>query len=85
MEQLLRQAAEDAPTFLKELFLQRLPSGVRMVLASAKADMPLGELALLADKVMEVSSPTPQPPINSMTENNTLATEVAQLRAVSLI
>uniref|UniRef100_A0A1X7U9Y7 DUF7041 domain-containing protein n=1 Tax=Amphimedon queenslandica TaxID=400682 RepID=A0A1X7U9Y7_AMPQE len=43
MEQLLGQAAEDAPAFLKELFLQRLPSGVRMVLASAKADMPLAE------------------------------------------
>uniref|UniRef100_A0A1X7UIG8 Peptidase A2 domain-containing protein n=1 Tax=Amphimedon queenslandica TaxID=400682 RepID=A0A1X7UIG8_AMPQE len=72
MEQLLGQAAEAAPAFLKELFLQRLPSGVRMVLASAKV---LAELALLADKVMEVSSPTSPPPINSMTENSTFATE----------
>uniref|UniRef100_A0A1X7V6I0 DUF7041 domain-containing protein n=2 Tax=Amphimedon queenslandica TaxID=400682 RepID=A0A1X7V6I0_AMPQE len=80
MEQQLRQTAEDAPAFLKKLFLQRLPSGVRMVLALAKADTPLAELALLADKVMEVSSPTPPPPINSMTEKSTLATEVAQLR-----
>uniref|UniRef100_A0A1X7T7X2 DUF7041 domain-containing protein n=1 Tax=Amphimedon queenslandica TaxID=400682 RepID=A0A1X7T7X2_AMPQE len=80
MEQLLGQAAEDAPAFLKELFLQRLPSGVRMVLASAKADTPLAELTLLANKVMEVSSPTPPPPINSMTENSTFATEVEQLR-----
>ena len=70
MEQLLGQAAEDAPAFLNELFLQRLPSGVRMVLASAKGDTPH----------MEVSSPMPPPPINSMTENSTLATEVAQLR-----
>ena len=77
MEQLLGQAAEDTPAFMKELFLQRLPSGVRMVLASAKADTPLAELALLADKVMEVSLPTP---INNITQSNTLATEVAQLR-----
>ena len=56
MEQLLGQSSEEAPSFLKELFLQRLPSGVRMVLALAKSDTPLSELALLADKVMEVSS-----------------------------
>uniref|UniRef100_A0A1X7VMV9 DUF7041 domain-containing protein n=1 Tax=Amphimedon queenslandica TaxID=400682 RepID=A0A1X7VMV9_AMPQE len=46
MEQMLGQAAEYASAFLKELFLQRLPSGVRMVLASAKADTPLAELTL---------------------------------------
>ena len=78
MEQLLGQAAEDAPAFMKELFLQRLPSGVRMVLASAKADTPLAELALLADKVMEVSSPTPPTPINNITQSNTLATELRE-------
>ena len=78
MEQLLGQSSEEAPSFLKELFLQRLPSGVRMVLASAKSDTPLSELALLAEKVMEVSSPPP--PVNNISENDSLFTEVAQLR-----
>ncbi|XP_037501443.1 uncharacterized protein LOC119375336 [Rhipicephalus sanguineus] len=42
---------------LRELFLQRLPSTVRMVLAAA-ADMSLEKLAQLADTVMEFDSPT---------------------------
>ncbi|XP_011404497.1 PREDICTED: uncharacterized protein LOC105313066, partial [Amphimedon queenslandica] len=78
MEQLLGQSAEEAPSFLKELFLQRLPIGVRMVLPSAKSDTPLSELALLADKVMEVSAPPP--PVNNVSESDSLVTEVAQLR-----
>ena len=41
-------------TFLGELFMQRLPSNVRMVLA---ASTPLESLAELADKVMEVAAP----------------------------
>lgn len=41
-------------TLLKQLFLQRLPPTVQMILASASA-LSLQELAVLADKVMEVS------------------------------
>ena len=44
--------------FLRELFLQRLPANVRMVLASADVSMDLGKLADMADKVMEVAVPT---------------------------
>lgn len=43
-------------TLLRELFLQRLPSNVQMVLATAAA-MDLQALAALADKVMEVATP----------------------------
>lgn len=44
-------------TFLRELFLQRFPNHIRIVLASL-GDMPLEALATLADKVMEVASPS---------------------------
>ena len=44
---------------LRELFLQRLPSNVRMVLASAR-DLPLEQQAKLADNIIEMAT---QPPI----------------------
>ena len=72
-------------TFLRELFLQRLPSNVRMVLASANATATLEELAELADKVVEVAAPTvaaasatPFPEI--LTEIEQLRTEVQKLQ-----
>lgn len=40
---------------LRELFFQRLPPNVQMVLTAA-APLPLAELAVLADKVWEVSA-----------------------------
>ena len=61
MQQLLGDklaTAPDANSFLHELFLQRLPANVRMVLASADTSMDLGKLADMADKVMEVATPT---------------------------
>ena len=83
LQQLLGDAAGPNPdnTFLRELFLQRLPSHVRMVLASS-GDMPLEALATLADKVMEVASPSVSSvsvaPLTS--EVGQLRSEVAQLR-----
>ena len=58
MQQLLgdRVGVADS-TFLRELFLQRLPSEVRMVLASTSATTSLEELAELADKIAEVAAP----------------------------
>ena len=61
MQQLLGDqlgATADSNTFLRELFLQRLPSNVRMVLASADPATELEKLADLADKVMEVATQT---------------------------
>ena len=60
--------------FLKELFLQRLPANVRMVLASADATTDLPKLAEMADKVIEVATP---PTVAAMT---TQVSEVQQLK-----
>ena len=60
MNQLLGDKASTTDsTFLRELFLQRLPANVRMVLASTAEPASLEQLATLADKIMEaVASPS---------------------------
>ncbi len=60
MQQLLgdRLSSADSSSFLRKLFLQRLPSNVRMVLASADSSTDLGKLAEMADKILEVAAPT---------------------------
>ena len=69
----------DSNTFLRELFLQRLPANVRMVLASTDADMDLNKLAEMADKVMEVVLPTVATIAATRTDDS--SSEVKQLRA----
>ena len=77
MQQLLGDKAASAdPSFLKELFLQRLPPNVRMVLASTKEPEKLEDLASLADRVGEVATPT----VSSI-QTSQLSSEVEQLRA----
>ncbi len=44
-------------TFVRELFLQRLPNNVRMMLASTPTAGNLDQLAELADKIIDVASP----------------------------
>ena len=57
MQQLLvDKAATIDNSFMRELFLQRLPANVRMVLASTP-ETTLYQLAQLADKVVEVAAP----------------------------
>ena len=59
MQQLLGDKANNTDgTFLRELFLQRLPSNVRMVLASTPDAGNLDDLAQLADKIVEVATPS---------------------------
>ena len=55
MQQLLGDKASPIDqSFLRELFLQRLPANIRMVLASTLDTTGLEDLAqLIADKVME--------------------------------
>ena len=73
MKQLLGDKATTAhPSFLHELFLQRLPPAVRMALASAKED-DLDKLASLADRVAEVTTPSV-----SVIETSQLSAEVEQ-------
>ena len=70
------KAASVDPSLLKELFLQRLPLNVRMVLASTKEPEKLEDLASLADRVVEVATPT----VSSI-QTSQLSSEVEQLRA----
>lgn len=59
MQQLLGEHTADTNIpFLRELFLQRLPPNVRMVLASTDDTMDLPTLADMADKVIEVAAPS---------------------------
>ena len=69
----------DANSFVWELFLQRLPANVRMVLASTDSSMDLHKLADLADKVMEVATPTVAS-ISGTHSEDTDTFEVRQLR-----
>ena len=59
MQQLLgdKAGAMDS-SVLRELFLQRLPANIRMVLASTPDTANLENLAQLADKIVEVATPT---------------------------
>ena len=44
---------------LRQLFLQRLPQNIQLILASTPSTMSLEELSLLADRILEVASPPP--------------------------
>ena len=55
MQQLLGGKAIDASLF-RELFVQRLPEAVRLILAVTPSSLSIDELARLADKVQESSS-----------------------------
>jgi hypothetical protein len=72
MQQLLGDRPGIDPSFLHELFLQRLPQGVRMVLASTPDGTALSTLAEMADKVMEVAAPPPPPCFSSIPTNTSL-------------
>ena len=85
LQQLLGDTAHGFdPKFLRELFLQRLPSNARMVVASSSDDVSLEELAQLADRIMDVSTPTVAavtgPSVTSELEQ--LRSEVTRLNAL---
>ena len=73
-------------SFLQELFLQRLPPSVRMVLASTPTATSLENLAEMADKIIEVAVPPsastgPTLTVAAATVPPNLSTEVEHLRA----
>ena len=88
MQQLLgdKMSTTDA-TFLRELFLQRLPSNVRMVLAAA-GTTDLAQMASLGDKIIEVATPmgstlaqvTAPPTAQPTSEIDALRSDLADLR-----
>ena len=55
MQQLLGTNSMDESLF-RQLFEQRLPNNVRMVLASSSASLTLEEVACMADRIMEVAA-----------------------------
>ena len=75
MQQLLGDSGPPPDSaFVRQLFLQRLPSTVRMVLASSSSTLSLPQLAELADKILEVSTP---PAVTSISQQDT--SEMKQL------
>ncbi|XP_071480514.1 uncharacterized protein [Diadema antillarum] len=70
MEQLLAgKTLEDS--FFRQLFLTRLPHHVQSILASSRDSMTVHQLAELADKIIEVGSPsTSSLPILNLTASN---------------
>ena len=82
MQQLLGDKATNTDAaFMRELFLQRLPSNVRMVLASTSDTGNIEDLAQLADKVMEVAVPSVVS-ITTSTELQQLRQEVTDLKGM---
>ena len=74
IQDLLQTAHLSDSAFVRQLFLQRLPSTVRMVLASSSSILSLPQLAELADKILEVSTP---PAVTSISQQDT--SEMKQL------
>ena len=71
MQQLLGDKARDTDSaFLHELFLQCLPSNVRMVLPSTPDTENFEDVAQLADKIMEVTIQSPS--ISAISEKHHL-------------
>ena len=67
--------------FVRQLFLQRLPPSVRMVLASSSADLSLPQLAEMADRILEVShvptvAPVTDPNVSEMRQLTTTLTRL---------
>ena len=82
MQQLLCDklgSTTDTNSFLRELFLQRLPASVRIVLASADPSTTIDKLAEMANKVMEVAAPI-TPNVSAVSHVTADHPELKQLR-----
>ena len=77
MQQLMGEHHMDDALF-RELFEQKLPGHVRMVLASSSSSLQLSELAQLADRILEVAQPSPLA-VHSVA-TNTVSSEITALK-----
>ena len=68
MQQLLAGKTLDA-SLLREMFIQRLPPTVRMILSGTPATLSIDDLAALADKVVESTEASGS--VNAVTEAST--------------
>lgn len=77
MQQLLGDS-ENVPdsAFVCELFFQQLPSTARMVLGSSAATLSLAQLAEMANRIVEVTSP---PTVTAVTAPSMSMEEICQL------
>ena len=84
MEQLLGDKARTTDgAFLCEIFLQCLLQNVQIVLASTPNMGNLDAVAQLADKIMEVATPSPSiTAVNTPSELERLRSEVAELKSI---
>ena len=80
MQQLLGDHPPDE-AFIRERFLQKLPSNVRMVLASARRDTTLTQLAQMADDIIEVATPSISAVHRDARATPQLTAEMEQLRS----
>ena len=64
-------------SIIKELFMQQLPQHVWMVLASISESTPLDELAILANKIRKVATPS----IATVTVPSQAMSKIEQLQA----
>ena len=84
MQQHLGAHASDASlnALLRELFLQRLPVSVRLVVASTKSEQSLDDVAEMADRMMEVAAAQSQP-IAAVTDSPALRKIEEQVAALT--
>ena len=80
MQQLLGDRPPDE-AFVRDLFLQKLPSNVRMVLASVRRDTTLTQLAQMADDIIEVATPSISAIHHDARATPLLAAKMEQLRS----
>ena len=66
---------------LRQLFMQRLPMNVQLILAPTAGTLPVDQVATMADKILEVPTPASISAINPLAPSSTShSTEVADLR-----
>ncbi|XP_022102076.1 uncharacterized protein LOC110985394 [Acanthaster planci] len=69
---------------LRQLFLQRLPQNVQLILASSSDTVDLEQLAIIADKILEVASPptvVTSTTVNAVSSSKSLEKRIDELQS----